>query len=351
MGNCCLGVGQSAATDNNTNKGSSTAAAAAEEEEHQRGSNVSNYDKNKIGGGQPKNKNKKANNTPAKSATKRKTNTGGNNNSIGGGGRNSTIHSVILKEHKLDVYKKYTETEVLGHGSMGHVAKVKVKDGYDGGSAYVGSTTYGKGGGNNKTARDAEKAKAAFIKGGGLLLTSSLGTTTATASGGGGGQGISSGSIDETKESIDSTTNHSIVDTNDSGTDAATDAATDGGGGGGGSSVNSSSGDVSGSKNCAIDTCYALKSIILDRVSTTFIDELKNEINILKAMDHPNIVKLHEVFSHKKQIYMILELCDGGDLYTRLPYTEKDSAYVTGKLLSAIKYMHDHGIVHRDRKY
>lgn len=65
-------------------------------------------------------------------------------------------------------------------------------------------------------------------------------------------------------------------------------------------------------------------------------------------MDHPNIVKAHEVYRHKREIYIILELCSGGDLYTGLPYSEKESAYISGKLLSAIKYMHDHGIVHRD---
>jgi serine/threonine protein kinase len=120
---------------------------------------------------------------------------------------------------------------------------------------------------------------------------------------------------------------------------------------------------------------YALKQIQLDKVSFAFIEELHNEIDILKGMvrilnrktgrsswtintidlplfcilqDHPNIVKAHEVFNHKKQIYIILELCDGGDLYTRLPYSEMEAAYISGKLLSAIKYMHDHGIVHRD---
>jgi len=96
---------------------------------------------------------------------------------------------------------------------------------------------------------------------------------------------------------------------------------------------------------------YALKQIQLDKVSTMFLEELHNEIDILKAMDHPNIVKAHEVYHHKKQIYIILELCDGGDLYNRLPYSEMDAAYITGKLLSAIKYMHDHGIVHRDLKF
>lgn len=62
-------------------------------------------------------------------------------------------------------------------------------------------------------------------------------------------------------------------------------------------------------------------------------------------------MKAHEVYHHKKQIYIILELCDGGDLYNRLPYSEMDAAYISGKLLSAIKYMHDHGIVHRDCKF
>ena len=98
------------------------------------------------------------------------------------------------------------------------------------------------------------------------------------------------------------------------------------------------------------DVLYALKSIQLDRVSSLFLDELRNEIDILKSMDHPNIVKAHEVYDYKKQIYIVLELCDGGDLYTRSPYSEKDSASIIGKLLSAIKYMHDRGIVHRDCK-
>ena len=82
-----------------------------------------------------------------------------------------------------------------------------------------------------------------------------------------------------------------------------------------------------------------------------FIQELQNEIDILRSMDHPNIVKAHEVYTYKKQIYLVLELCDGGDLYTRQPYSEREAAKIVAKLLSAVKYMHDHNIVHRDLKF
>lgn len=177
-----------------------------------------------------------------------------------------TIQTGILHSHTQDVYQKYKELEVLGRGSMGHVAKVVLKE-----SAAARSTR----------ARGTD-------------------TTDTTDSAG----------------SLVDVGMRSII---------------------GQDSSNASS--------------YALKSILLDRISESFVVELKNEIAILNAMDHPNIVKLHEVISYKKQIYMILELCDGGDLYSRLPYTEKDSALITGKLLSAIKYMHDHAIVHRDLKF
>lgn len=97
---------------------------------------------------------------------------------------------------------------------------------------------------------------------------------------------------------------------------------------------------------------YALKQIQLAKIDETSIGQLQNEIDILKGMDHPNIVKAHEVYANNKSnIYIILELCDGGDLYKRLPYSEKQSANIAGKLLSAVKYMHDHGIVHRDCRY
>lgn len=96
---------------------------------------------------------------------------------------------------------------------------------------------------------------------------------------------------------------------------------------------------------------YALKSIILSRVSDEFLEELRNEVAILQSLDHPNIVKAFEVYETKVNIYVVLQHCSGGDLYRRVPYSEKQSAKIVGKLLSAIAYMHAHNVTHRDIKF
>jgi calcium-dependent protein kinase len=96
---------------------------------------------------------------------------------------------------------------------------------------------------------------------------------------------------------------------------------------------------------------YALKSIQLGRVSTEFLDEMRNEIDILRTLDHPNIVKAYEVFETKRQIHIVMDLCAGGDLYTRGPYSEKQSAAIVGKILSGVAYMHSKNVCHRDLKF
>lgn len=100
------------------------------------------------------------------------------------------------------------------------------------------------------------------------------------------------------------------------------------------------------------DTFLALKSISLEKtMSKALLDEMKNEVEILKKMDHPNIVRAMETYDYKHQIYIVMELCSGGDLYTRDPYSEEEAANITASILSAVAYMHSLDITHRDLKY
>ena len=82
--------------------------------------------------------------------------------------------------------------------------------------------------------------------------------------------------------------------------------------------------------------------------------EIINEINILKTMDHPNIVKIFEFYSNEESYNIIMEYCRGGKLYTELrnyaPFDEKYTAYVMHQIFSAINYCHKMNIIHRDLK-
>lgn len=81
---------------------------------------------------------------------------------------------------------------------------------------------------------------------------------------------------------------------------------------------------------------------------------MKYEIDLLKNLDHPNIVKLYEVFEDKKYIYLVTELCTGGELFdeidARKRFNEKDAAVIMKQVLSAIAYCHNKKVAHRDLK-
>ena len=105
-------------------------------------------------------------------------------------------------------------------------------------------------------------------------------------------------------------------------------------------------------KRSALDHEYAMKSIHLSRVTdNTFVKELKNEIAILKELDHPHIVRPLETYHYKHQIFIVMEHCSGGDLYSRDPYTEEEAARIISSILSAVSYLHANNVAHRDLKY
>lgn len=97
---------------------------------------------------------------------------------------------------------------------------------------------------------------------------------------------------------------------------------------------------------------YAMKSIHLNRLKDeVYRLELRNEVEILKSLDHPHIVRPIETFEHHRQLCMVMEVCEGGDLYSRDPYTEEQAARIVESVLSAVAFMHARGVVHRDLKY
>jgi len=96
---------------------------------------------------------------------------------------------------------------------------------------------------------------------------------------------------------------------------------------------------------------HVLKTIQISRMSQEFQKELRNEIEILMSLDHPNIIKPLELFVRKRQLYFVMEHCSGGDLYERMPYTEAQAANITNQITSAIRYLHSKAICHRDLKF
>jgi calcium-dependent protein kinase len=76
--------------------------------------------------------------------------------------------------------------------------------------------------------------------------------------------------------------------------------------------------------------------------------DLRAEASILSQCDHPNIVKLFEVTKVEGRMSLVLELCSGGNVLTRMPYKESQVSSIIRQVTSAIAYMHSNQLMHRD---
>jgi len=94
---------------------------------------------------------------------------------------------------------------------------------------------------------------------------------------------------------------------------------------------------------------YACKTIGTEKIKGEDLKELMNEIYIMRKMDHPYIIRLYEVYQVNRNIWLVMDLCTGGNLKSR-KLNEPETTRISEQILRGIAYLHRRGICHRDLK-
>ena len=101
-------------------------------------------------------------------------------------------------------------------------------------------------------------------------------------------------------------------------------------------------------------TLRAIKALDKSTLTKDSAERVQREIEILKTLDHPNIVKIVEVIEDNRYINIVQELCTGGELFDRILkqklFSEEAAARHLYQILSAVTHCHRLQIVHRDLK-
>jgi serine/threonine-protein kinase ULK/ATG1 len=99
---------------------------------------------------------------------------------------------------------------------------------------------------------------------------------------------------------------------------------------------------------------YAIKIVSLKNLSNKIIENIKNEINIMLKINHENIIKLHETITSHKYIYLIMDYCDGGDLYKFIKkhgkLSEEESKKYFLQISKGLHFLYSKNLIHRDLK-
>ncbi|KAL3846090.1 hypothetical protein ACJIZ3_003493 [Penstemon smallii] len=101
----------------------------------------------------------------------------------------------------------------------------------------------------------------------------------------------------------------------------------------------------------------AVKIISKAKMTTAIaIEDVRREVKILKALSgHKNLIKFYDAFEDSQNVYVVMELCEGGELLDRIlarggRYSEEDAKRIVVQMLSVVAFCHLQGVVHRDLK-
>lgn len=99
----------------------------------------------------------------------------------------------------------------------------------------------------------------------------------------------------------------------------------------------------------------AIKIMTKKTMSPEDLEFVKTEIDVLRVCNHPNIIKLYDVFENADYYYIVMEYCEGGDFFTYLEkrkfrLSESRAAKIMHKMFTAVYFIHSYGIAHRDLK-
>ena len=104
---------------------------------------------------------------------------------------------------------------------------------------------------------------------------------------------------------------------------------------------------------------FAVKSIPKEKIHprgtySAGLIYMRQELEVLRMVDHPNVIKCHEIYEDQRYVHIVMELCTGGDLFDRLinhgQFNEKETAQIMKQIVPAVGYLHSMNICHRDLK-
>ncbi|XP_077415897.1 serine/threonine-protein kinase BRSK1-like isoform X5 [Vanacampus margaritifer] len=106
--------------------------------------------------------------------------------------------------------------------------------------------------------------------------------------------------------------------------------------------------------HCITGQKVAIKIVNREKLSESVLMKVEREIAILKLIEHPHVLKLHDVYENNKYLYLVLEHVSGGELFDYLVkkgrLTPKEARKFFRQIISALDFCHSYSICHRDLK-